>query len=180
MARGGLPKSVWGAIFEKLDILAAQDHTIEALSAYQYRIDRRIDIYPVNRKWHDIRTGKRGTYKDIVSFIKSHNMNNEPSLSELSGESTYRAPRSLEINEVSLNGDADVKEIAPGKFERKGGYFRKRLLAGRTNRDEKPEEVNLGKSIHVIFLKIRRRLVERADKGRSSSQRPSTTARPTP
>jgi hypothetical protein len=46
MARGRLPKSVWGAIFEKLDILAAQDHTIEALSAYQYRIDRQIDIYP--------------------------------------------------------------------------------------------------------------------------------------
>ena len=105
-------------------------------------------------------------------------MNNEPSLSELSGESTYRAPRSLEINEVSLNGDADVKEIAPGKFERKGGYFRKRLLAGRTNRDEKPEEVNLGKSISVVFLKIRRRLVERADKGeiiRSTSEHNSKT-----
>jgi hypothetical protein len=105
-------------------------------------------------------------------------MNNEPSLSELSGESTYRAPRSLEVNEVSLNGDADVKEIAPGKFERKGGYFRKRILVGRANRDEKPEEVNLGKTVSVVFLKIRRRLVERADKGeiiRSTSEHNSKT-----
>jgi hypothetical protein len=96
----------------------------------------------------------------------------ELDLSELSGESAYRTPRSLELNEVSLNGDADVTEVN-GKLERKGGYFRKRILAGRTNRDEKPEEVNLGASIRVVFLKIRRKLVERGQKGeiiRSTSE----------
>jgi hypothetical protein len=85
-------------------------------------------------------------------------------LSELSGESAYRSPRAIELNEVSLNGDADVFETA-GKLERKGGFFRKRILVGRTNRDEKPQEVDLGKSVSVVFLKIRRKLVERADKG---------------
>jgi hypothetical protein len=85
-------------------------------------------------------------------------------LSELSGEGAYRTPRTLDLNEVSLNGDADAHEVN-GKLERKGGYFRKRILAGRTNRDEKPEEVNLGTSVRVVFLKIRRKLVERGQKG---------------
>jgi hypothetical protein len=86
-------------------------------------------------------------------------------LAELSGESDYRQPRTLELNEVSLNGDADVTETSPGKFDRKGGFFRKRLLVGRTNRDLKPEEQNLGASVRLVFLKIRRKLVECADKG---------------
>jgi hypothetical protein len=68
----------------------------------------------------------------------------------MSGESTYRAPRALELNELSLNGDADAVEV-DGKLERKGGYFRKRILVDRKNKDEKPEEINLGKSISVVF-----------------------------
>lgn len=80
-------------------------------------------------------------------------------------ESTYRAPRPLELNELLINGDADVSEIEPGKFERKGGYLRKRLLVGK-QRDQRPEEVNLGDSVSVIFLKIRRKLVQRGDRGK--------------
>lgn len=81
-----------------------------------------------------------------------------------SGESTYRAPRPLELNEVSINGDADVEETEPGKFTRKGGFFRKRILVGKA-RDQKPEEVNLGATASVIFLKIRRKLVQRSTGG---------------
>lgn len=81
-----------------------------------------------------------------------------------SGESTYRAPRPLELNEVLINGDADVEEIEPGKFTRKGGYLRKRVLVGKP-RDQKPEELKLGESINVVFLKIRRKLVERSQGG---------------
>jgi hypothetical protein len=87
----------------------------------------------------------------------------EQDLAEASGESTYRAPRTLELNEVSINGDADAIEV-DGKLERKGGYFRKRILVGKP-RDQKPEEVNLGTTIQLVFLKIRRKLVERANKG---------------
>ena len=89
---------------------------------------------------------------------------NETDLAAASGESTYRSARALELNEVSINGDADAREV-DGKLVRKGGYFRKRILAGRTKKDEKPEEVNLGAPIKVVFLKIRRRLVERTSKG---------------
>ena len=81
-----------------------------------------------------------------------------------SGESTYRAPRPLELNEILINGDADVEETSPGQFTRKGGYFRKRVLIGKP-RDQKPEEVKLGATVPVVFLKIRRKLVQRSQGG---------------
>lgn len=90
--------------------------------------------------------------------------NNEQDLAAMSGEAGYRGGRGLELNEVSLNGDGDVKEISPGKYEPVGGYFRKKILIGKP-KDEKPEEVKLGESITVVFLKIRRRLIERGNKG---------------
>jgi hypothetical protein len=82
-----------------------------------------------------------------------------------SGESTYRAPRALELNELLINGDADVEETAPGQFIRKGGNFRKRILVGKA-RDQRPEEEKLGDRVQVIFLKVRRKLVQRGDLGK--------------
>src|SRR5436305_6511121 len=82
-------------------------------------------------------------------------------LAEAAGETHYRRVAPLELNEVSLNGDGSTDEVEPGKFVRKGGYFRKRLYAGQRNRKEKPEEVNLGAPIKIVFLRKRRKLVER-------------------
>jgi hypothetical protein len=88
---------------------------------------------------------------------------NELDLATMSGESAYRGARPLELNEVSLNGDGDVAQTATG-YQPKGGYFRKKILIGKP-KDEKPEEVKLGESITVVFLKIRRRLIERGKDG---------------
>jgi hypothetical protein len=84
-----------------------------------------------------------------------------------SGESNYRGSQGLTLNEVSINGDAEAVETPPGsgKFVRKGGYFRKRILIG-APKDEKPEEMRLEAPVRLIFLKIRRKLVERGDKGK--------------
>lgn len=89
-----------------------------------------------------------------------------------------RGPRTLELNEVSLNGDGSVKETPPGSgnFVRQGGYFRKKIFIGKP-KDQKPEEIDLGKAITVLFLKIRRKLVERAKGGeivRSTNEHNST------
>lgn len=87
----------------------------------------------------------------------------EPTLADMSGESTYKGKQALQLNELSLNGDGAVKEVSPGNFVRQGGFFRKRVLIGKA-RDERPEEINLGDRIEVVFLKIRRKLVERGNK----------------
>lgn len=96
---------------------------------------------------------------------------------EASGELSYRAPKPLELNEVLINGNADIEQEADGTYTKKGGYFRKRIWVGRKNKDAKPEEVNLGSSINVVFLKIRRKLMERSSGGeivRSTSEHTST------
>jgi hypothetical protein len=67
------------------------------------------------------------------------------------------------LNEVLLNGD-----------DRDGGFFRKRVLVGHTDKNTKPEEVALTRkpeegetpsACQVVFLKVRRKLVERGKKG---------------
>jgi hypothetical protein len=92
-------------------------------------------------------------------------METEIDYAAMSGETNYQSNRLIELNEVLLNGDGDGEEGADGKFVRKGGYFRKRVLVGHAKRDEKPEEIDLGPNVSIAFLKIRRKLVERVDKG---------------
>ena len=84
-------------------------------------------------------------------------------LQKPAARSNYRAPRTLELNEVSLNGDADAIE-RDGKLDPQGRIL-PQAHPRRQPRDQKPEEVNLGTPIKVVFLKIRRRLVERTSKG---------------
>jgi hypothetical protein len=103
--------------------------------------------------------GVERAYQSIITITM------QKDYASMSGESTYRAPRPLELNEVSLNGDAEIVEEANGTYTKKGGYFRKRLLVSRANRDQKPEEINLGNTVDVVFLKIRRRLIERGQNG---------------
>jgi hypothetical protein len=68
--RKKLPDAIWEIIHEKLDILVAYDYQVEPLTEYQYRINGIIDIYPVNKRWHDIRSGERGNYEELVTFIQ--------------------------------------------------------------------------------------------------------------
>src|SRR5205807_4294702 len=69
--RKKIPDSVWAVIHEKLEILVALDYHVKPLTEYQYRINGVIDIYPVNKKWHDLRNSERGEYQELVSLVKS-------------------------------------------------------------------------------------------------------------
>lgn len=33
------------------------------LTPYCFRIDGRLDLYPIHRRWHDIKANRRGTYR---------------------------------------------------------------------------------------------------------------------
>lgn len=82
-----------------------------------------------------------------------------------SGEAAMGGVRLLTLNELSLNADGNIKEIEPGRYEKKGGYFRKRVIIGNP-KDQKPEEVKLGETITVVLLKVRRKLVHRGADGK--------------
>ncbi len=76
------------------------------------------------------------------------------------------------INRVALNGDADAVENEDGTMARPPINYRKMLMVGKDSKD-KPETVDLGAPIEVLFVKVRRRLIARDSQGfqvMSSSQ----------
>lgn len=84
-------------------------------------------------------------------------------LREMTGQENYQGTPRLVLNEILLNGDGDIEEV-DGKIVHKGGYFRKRMWVGKKE-DAKPEDVRLGDRVKVIFLKVRRKLVQRSNDG---------------
>ena len=58
-------------ILEQIDVLIAYDYEVERLTQYQYRINGVLDIYPVNKRWHDIRSGERGNYNQMIKFVQA-------------------------------------------------------------------------------------------------------------
>lgn len=53
------------------EILALTEfgYTVEMKSEYQYRINDIVDVFPVNNRFHDIRTNHRGHYNNIKPFL---------------------------------------------------------------------------------------------------------------
>ncbi len=51
--------------------LIRRGHTLKQMSLYQFRVDDVLDIYPSNKRWHDIKSNRRG---DLL--VSLHNMAN--------------------------------------------------------------------------------------------------------
>lgn len=47
-------------------------YKIRKLSDYQYRINEQIDLYPIHRNFHHIRTQKRGNYTNALELIQKY------------------------------------------------------------------------------------------------------------
>lgn len=43
---------------------------VEPISEYQFRINDVLDIFPSNRKFHDLKNNKRGRYNDFLKFVQ--------------------------------------------------------------------------------------------------------------
>ena len=43
---------------------------VQVLTPYQFRVNGRLDLYPLHNRWHDIQTNRRGGAKDLVAFVK--------------------------------------------------------------------------------------------------------------
>jgi hypothetical protein len=46
-----------------------EKYTVKYLTEYQWRINGTIDLYVVNRRYHDLKSNKRGSYQDMFSFL---------------------------------------------------------------------------------------------------------------
>lgn len=57
---------------ENIDIggIEKSGFTIRRLTAYCYRVDERLDLYPTQRRYFDIDTKERGSYTDSILICK--------------------------------------------------------------------------------------------------------------
>lgn len=55
-----------------IDRLRVLGYEIREFTSYQFRIEGVLDVYPVNRRWHDIKKNKRGGYEDIFAFVQRY------------------------------------------------------------------------------------------------------------
>jgi CRISPR/Cas system-associated endonuclease Cas3-HD len=53
----------------EIDMLRKK-HQVNTLTPYQYRISEVLDIFVTNKKYHDIRNNRRGTYRDLSQFVE--------------------------------------------------------------------------------------------------------------
>jgi hypothetical protein len=47
-------------------------YDIKKLTEYQYRINGILDLFPIHNRWHNIKTNKRGGYKNPLDVIQKH------------------------------------------------------------------------------------------------------------
>lgn len=60
-------RKVEGGRIEQLSIFG---YKIEKITDFQYRIDGKIDIYPTNKKYHNLISHSRGGYKNLLKTVE--------------------------------------------------------------------------------------------------------------
>jgi hypothetical protein len=71
-----MPRRAWKKMNEadglkELDTAKKAGFRIEEMTPYQFRINGRLDIYPIRRRYHDVKRDARGTYNATVTeFLK--------------------------------------------------------------------------------------------------------------
>ena len=111
-------------------------------------------------------------YKNKVNSTPNMNKKNTATLTEeqlarLKAQSEPAATGGIKLpvlNRIRLNGNADAVEDEKGNLVRPPISYRKQIFVGKES-DQKPETVDLGAPIEVIFVKSRRRLVARDSQG---------------
>lgn len=54
------------------EIESIEGYEVKKLTDYQYRINGIFDLYPIHKRFHNIKTGKRGNYKSVIEILKIH------------------------------------------------------------------------------------------------------------
>ncbi len=57
--------------------LKRQGYTVEQKTPYHFRVNDRIDVWPIHNKWHDIKTNERGGCRDLAAWVKQRIRPNE-------------------------------------------------------------------------------------------------------
>ncbi len=56
---------------EEIMNLETKGYTVEKKSDYHFRINNQLDLFPIHNRFHNIKTNKRGGYRDIEILLTS-------------------------------------------------------------------------------------------------------------
>ena len=54
----------------KIMALIAEGFTVVQVRLNQFRVNGRLDLFPLHNEWHDTRLDRRGSAGDLVAFVK--------------------------------------------------------------------------------------------------------------
>ena len=54
---------------EEILSLSKLGFKVEQKTEYQFRINDRLDLYPIHNRYHDIEKNRRGGYKNVCEFV---------------------------------------------------------------------------------------------------------------
>ncbi len=54
---------------QEIEALSELGYEVKRLTDYQYRINGFIDLYPIHNRWHNLKTGKRGSARKLSQFL---------------------------------------------------------------------------------------------------------------
>jgi hypothetical protein len=56
----------------QIDELPSLGFTVELLTSFHFRINGKLDLFPTNRRFHNLQTQQRGRYKYAVDCVREH------------------------------------------------------------------------------------------------------------
>jgi hypothetical protein len=55
---------------DEIEALEQHGYTVRALTEYQFRINEQLDVYPTRKRFHHIKTQKRGSYTSLLDLVE--------------------------------------------------------------------------------------------------------------
>lgn len=59
-------------VSDQINSATEKGFKIEWLTPFQCRVNYMLDIYPTNRKYHNLLTGERGMFADVLDCMAKH------------------------------------------------------------------------------------------------------------
>lgn len=70
-------KNRLGPRSEAILALKVQGYMVEQKTEYHFRINNRLDVWPIHNRWHDLKTNQRGGCANLATWIKGRIRPNE-------------------------------------------------------------------------------------------------------
>lgn len=55
---------------DEIMALKGEGFDVKEMTPYQFRINGRLDLYPIHNRWHDIKTNTRGGHRNLAGFAR--------------------------------------------------------------------------------------------------------------